>query len=159
VKGDLYPLGGHIHIGSPNEKVAELLRKEEKAFVKLLDDFVGRVLRPTSGKARKGWGVLGASCWEEYGLQYCTPPSSYYADLEMVRITYKLVKNLVGFLLIEEELTYEVLEDGRAADEEYLRFLTPEEAEYFLSFPQKWARGEISPFVPMEVPAVSAAAG
>jgi hypothetical protein len=158
VKGDTFPLGGHIHIGSPNKRVAELLRREESAFVKALDDFVGRVLRPTSGKARKGWGVLGASCWEEYGLQYCTPPSSYYADPEMIRITYKLVRNLVEFLLIEEELTYEVLEDGRASKEEYYRFLTQEETEYFLGFPERWARGEISPFVPMG-PAVSVAAG
>jgi hypothetical protein len=159
VKGDTFPLGGHIHIGSPNKKVSTILRMEEEAFVKVLDDYVGRVLRPTSGKARTGWGALGASCWEEYGLQYCTPPSSYYADPEMVRITYKLVKNLVEFLLIEEELTYEVLDNGRAKPEEYLRFLSKEETEYFLSFPEKWARGEIVPFVPMGSPAVLVAAG
>jgi hypothetical protein len=77
----------------------------------------------------------------------------------MVRITYKLTKGLVGTLLIEGELSYETLGDGRAKPEEYLRFLTPQEAEYFLSFPERWARGEISPFVPMETPAVSTAAG
>jgi hypothetical protein len=158
VKGDILPLGGHIHIGSPNKKIAELLRKEEEAFVQVLDDFVGRVLYPISGKARNGWGGLGASVWKKYGLEYFTPPSSYYADLEMVRIVYKLVRNLVEFLLIEEEFSYEVLANGRAAREEYFRFLTKEETEYFLSFPEKWARGEISPFVPVS-PAVSVAAG
>ena len=158
VKGDILPLGGHIHIGSPNKKVAELLRKEEEAFVQVLDDFVGRVLRPTSGKARTGWNVLGFSVWKEYGLEYCTPPSSFYADLEMVRTVYKLVRNLVEFLLIEEEFSYEVLEDGRAKPEEYYRFLTPQETEYFLGFPERWARGEVSPFVPMK-PVVLMAAG
>ncbi|MFZ8861918.1 MAG: hypothetical protein ACO2PP_15645, partial [Thermocrinis sp.] len=42
---------------------------------------------------------------------------------------------------------YEVLEDERARPEEYLRFLTKEETEYFLAFPQRWTRGEIIPFV------------
>ncbi len=158
VKGDSFPLGGHIHIGSPNKKIAELLRKEEKTFVQVLDDFLGRILCPTSGPARKGWDVLGFSCWKEYGLEYCTPPSSFYADLEMVRIVYKLVKGLVEFLLIEEELSYEVLDDGRVKPEEYYRFLTPEETEYFLGFPERWARGEVSPFVPM-MAVVLAAAG
>jgi hypothetical protein len=76
----------------------------------------------------------------------------------MVRITYKLVKGLVETLLRKGKLSYKTLDDGKAREEEYYRFLTKGEAEYFLSFPQRWARGEISPFVPVKsLAAVSAA--
>jgi len=158
VKGDLYPLGGHIHVGSPDDQIVKTLKGEVESFVRVLDDFVGRVLLPTSGKGRGGYYGLFAYRYQPYGWEYRTPPASFYADLEMVRIVYKLVRGLVSALLIEGELAYEVLEDERAKPEEYYRFLTPQETEYFLGFPEKWARGEISPFVPME-PAVPAAAG
>ncbi|MFZ8862652.1 MAG: putative amidoligase domain-containing protein [Thermocrinis sp.] len=149
VQGDIYALGGHIHIGSSNGLVVQVLKDEVEKFVQVLDDFVGRVLLPTSGRARGSYARLGAYELKTYGWEYRTPPSSFYADLEMVRITFKLVKGLVETLLQEREISYEVLEDGRAKKEEYLRFLTKEEAEYFLAFPEKWARGEIIPLVPM----------
>lgn len=158
VQGDRFALGGHIHIGSPNPFVARVLREGAKSFVKALDDFVGRVLLPTSGKARGEYKCLGAYEIKNYGWEYKTPPSSFYADLEALRIVYKLVRNLVGTLLRERELSYEILANGRVKPEEYHRFLTPEETEYFLGFPERWARGEIPPFVPMD-PAVFVAAG
>jgi hypothetical protein len=155
VQGDTYALGGHIHIGSPDDYIVQVLQDEVERFVQVLDDFVGRVLLPTSGRARGGYARLGAYELKDYGWEYRTPPASYYADLEMVRIVYKLTKGLVEELLKEGEISYEVLEDGRAKPEEYLRFLSKEEAEYFLTFPEKWAKGEIPPFVPMgEIPQV-----
>jgi len=155
VQGDTYALGGHIHVGSSNGLVVQVLKDEVERFVQVLDDFVGRVLLPTSGRARGSYARLGAYELKPYGWEYRTPPASYYADLEMVRITFKLVKGLVETLLRERELSYEVLEDGRAKKEEYLRFLSKEEAEYFLAFPEKWAKGEIIPLVPMgDIPPV-----
>jgi len=155
VQGDTYALGGHIHVGSPDDYIVQVLQGEVERFVQVLDDFVGRVLLPTSGRARGEYKCLGAYEIKDYGWEYRTPPASFYADLEMVRITYKLTKGLVEALLREGELSYETLEDGRARPEEYFRFLTPQETEYFLAFPEKWARGEISPFVPMgDVPQV-----
>ncbi|MFZ8810949.1 MAG: putative amidoligase domain-containing protein [Pyrobaculum sp.] len=155
VQGDYYPLGGHIHVGSSNPFVARALKEGASSFIEALDDFVGRVLLPTSGEARGEYKNLGAYEFKEYGWEYRTPPASFYADPEVVRIVYKLTRNLVEVLLREGELSYEVLEDGRAKKEEYYRFLTKEETEYFLSFPLKWARREIVPFVPVgELPAV-----
>ncbi len=147
VKGDTYALGGHIHVGSSNQYVVKLLKDEVKKFIEVLDDFVGRVLLPTSGRARGGYARLGAYELKRYGWEYRTPPSSFYADPKMVRITYKLVKGLVETLLQKGEISYETLDDGRARPEEYLRFLTKWEAEYFLGFPERWARGEVIPFV------------
>jgi len=155
VQGDTYALGGHIHIGSSNDLVVQVLKNEVERFVEVLDDFVGRVLLPTSGRARGSYARLGEYELKPYGWEYRTPPSSFYADIEMVRITFKLTKGLVEELLQKGEISYEVLEDGRAKKEEHLRFLTPEETEYFLAFPEKWAKGEIPPFVPMrDIPPV-----
>jgi hypothetical protein len=148
VEGDKYSVGGHIHVGSPDRNVVQALQDEVENFVQVLDDFVGSVLLPTSGRARVS--ELGRYELKKHGWEYKTPPASYYADPEMVRIVYKLTRNLVETLLREGELSYEVLEDDRAKPEEYLRFLTQEETEYFLGFPERWARGEISPFVPTE---------
>jgi hypothetical protein len=155
VQGDTYALGGHIHVGSPNEDIVQILEDEVERFVQVLDDFVGRVLLPTSGSARGGYARLGEYELKDYGWEYRTPPASFYADPEMIRITYKLTKGLVETLLREGEISYETLSDGRAKEEEYLRFLTREEVEHFLSFPERWARGEVIPLVPMgDIPPV-----
>jgi hypothetical protein len=147
VKGDTYALGGHIHVGSSNQQVVKLLKDKVSKFIEVLDDFVGRFLLPTSGRARGGYARLGEYEFKSYGWEYRTPPSSYYADPKMVRIVYKLVRGLVETLLREGEISYETLDNGRAKPEEYLRFLTKREAEYFLGFPQRWGRGEVIPFV------------
>ncbi len=155
VQGDTYALGGHIHVGSPDDKIVQVLEAEVDRFVQVLDDFVGSVLLDTSGSARGSYARLGAYEIKSYGWEYRTPPASIYADIEMVRITFKLTKGLVEVLLKEGELAYETLKNGRAKHEEYLRFLSKEEAEYFLAFPEKWARGEIIPLVPMgDIPPV-----
>jgi len=147
VKGDAYALGGHIHVGSSNQQVVKFLKDEVEKFIEVLDDFVGRVLLPTSGRARGGYARLGAYELKRYGWEYRTPPSSYYADPKVVRIVYKLTKGLVETLLREGEISYETLDGGRASPKEYLRFLTKREAEYFLGFPERWKRGEVIPFV------------
>jgi hypothetical protein len=155
VQGNTYALGGHIHIGSSNDYVVQVLKDEVESFVEVLDDFVGRVLLPTSGSARGSYARLGEYEIKDYGWEYRTPPASFYADPEMIRITYKLTKGLVETLLKEGEISYETLEDGRAKPEEYYRFLTKEETEYFLGFPEKWEKGEIVPLVPMgDIPQV-----
>jgi len=59
VKGDAYALGGHIHVGSSNQQVVKFLKDEVEKFIEVLDDFVGRVLLPTSGRARGGYARLG----------------------------------------------------------------------------------------------------
>jgi hypothetical protein len=150
VKGDVFPLGGHIHVGSYNRYIVDVLKDKVEEFIFVLDDFVGRILLPTSGKARGDAARLGLYELKDYGWEYKTLPSSYYADPKVVRIVYKLVKGLVLTLLRKGKLSYRTLDDGRAAREEYYRFLTPQETEYFLEFPQRWEKGEISPFVPIK---------
>ncbi|MCI4454895.1 MAG: hypothetical protein JHC25_08175, partial [Thermodesulfobacterium sp.] len=149
VEGNTFPLGGHIHIGSNVPAVVRVLKEEVEKFVEVLDDFLGCVVISTSGRARGGYARLGAYELKSYGWEYRTPPASIYADMKMLRITYKLVKALVEVLLKRGEIEYEVLEDGRVKPSEYLRFLDKWEVEHFLSFPKRWQSGEIVPFVPV----------
>jgi hypothetical protein len=141
VDGNVYPLGGHIHVGAKDALVRETLQANVGVFIEALDDFVGRVLLPTSGDARGMYAALSAYEEKPYGWEYRTPPSSIYGDLEVLRITYKLVKGLVEKLLREGSVSYFVGRGGVPPFEEYLAFLTEEEARYFLDFPRRWKEG------------------
>jgi hypothetical protein len=154
VKGDRYPLGGHIHVGARNEFLRKVLKNNVRVFMEALDDFIGKVLLPTSGDARGRYAVLSAYEEKPHGWEYRTPPASIYGDLETLRITYKLVKGLVEKMIREGEISYEVGEEGIPPLDEYLEFLTEEEARYFLDFPRRWEEGEVCPFLLLPKPVI-----
>jgi hypothetical protein len=154
VKGDKYPLGGHIHVGARNEFLRKVLKNNVRVFIEALDDFVGKLLLPTSGAARGRYAVLSAYEEKPHGWEYRTPPASIYGDLEVLRITYKLVKGLVEKLLREGELSYYVGKDGIPPFEEYLAFLTEKEARCFLDFPRRWEEGDVCPFLLLPKPVI-----
>jgi hypothetical protein len=147
VEGNTYPLGGHIHVGARDAFVRETLQANVRVFVEALDDFIGKRLLSTSGAARGKYAVLSAYEEKPYGWEYRTIPASIYADLEMVRIVYKLTKGLVEKLLREGEISYYVGKNGVPPLDEYLAFLSEEEARYFLDFPRKWEEGRTCPFL------------
>ena len=150
-KGKVYPIVGTMCFGSHGKAARNVLRIFAQDIVRALDDFVGRVLLPTYGRA----------CWEEklaglgsyrlasYGLAYRVP-ASIYAEREVLRIVYKLAKNLLETLLSEGEVSYR-LAGGLPLREEYLRFLSEEEVDLLLSFPERYRGGE--KLVPVEVEA------
>jgi len=82
-------------------------------------------------------------------------PASIYGDMEVLRITYKLTKGLVEKLLRKGKITYEVRENGIPPFEEYLAFLSEEEARYFLDFPRRWKEGLV-PRIILQVAVMSA---
>jgi len=149
VEGDVYPILGIMCLSAQDMATRNILRIFSRDVAKILDDFVGRVLLPTYGKA----------CWDEklarlgnfwltpYGLDYAVP-SSIYAEGETLRTVYKLAKNLLETLLREGEVSYRTKE-GYPLREEYLRFLSEEELDTLLSFPQRFRKGE--KLVPVEV--------
>lgn len=147
VEGNTYPLGGHIHVGARDALVRETLQANVRVFIEALDDFIGKLLLPTSGAARGKYAVLSAYEEKPHGWEYRTPPASIYGDLEVLRITYKLTKGLVEKLLREGEISYYVGKDGIPPFDEYLAFLTEEEARYFLEFPKRWEEGRVFPFL------------
>jgi len=149
VEGDVYPILGIMCLSAQDMASRNVLGIFSRDVAKILDDFVGRVLLPTYGKA----------CWDEklarlgnfwltpYGLDYAVP-SSIYAEGETLRTVYKLAKNLLETLLREGEVSYRTKE-GYPLREEYLRFLSEEELDTLLSFPQRFRKGE--KLVPVEV--------
>jgi hypothetical protein len=147
-KGKVYPIVGTMCFGSQDRGTRNVLRIFAQDIVRVLDDFVGRLLLPTYGKA----------CWEEklaglggyrlasYGLDYRVP-ASIYAERETLRIVSKLAKNLLETLLREGEVSYR-LARGLPLREEYLRFLSEEEVDLLLSFPERYRGGD--KLVPVE---------
>jgi hypothetical protein len=149
-KGKVYPILGTMCFGSQDRGTRNVLRVFAQDIVRVLDDFVGRPLLPTYGKA----------CWEEklaglgnyrlasYGLAYRVP-ASIYAERETLRVVYKLAKNLLETLLSKGEVSYR-LAGGLPLREEYLRFLSEEEVDLLLSFPERYRKGD--KLVSVEVP-------
>jgi len=147
-KGKVYPIVGTMCFGSQDKASRNVLRVFAQDVVRILDDFVGRPLLPTYGKA----------CWEEklaglgnyslagYGLAYRVP-ASIYAEREVLRVVYKVAKGLLQTLLSEGEASYRTRK-GYPLREEYLRFLSEEEADLLLSFPERYRGGD--KLVPVE---------
>jgi hypothetical protein len=148
VEGKVYPTVGTMCFGSQDRGARNVLRVFAQDMVRALDDFVGKLLMPTYGKA----------CWEEkvaglgqyrlasYGLAYRVP-ASIYTEIDTLRVVYKLAKNLLETLLQKGEVSYR-LAGGLPLREDYLRFLSEEEVDLLLSFPERYRRGE--KLVPVE---------
>ena len=123
VSGNSYPLGGHIHIGGV---------PHHPAFIKLLDDFLGKKVLKLSGRARGSYRKLGA--WERkpYGFEYRTPPSIVFVHPEITRIVFKIVKNLAYRFYGGEVIEYMY----PPKEKEYVEVvgLSPVEASAFISF-------------------------
>jgi len=127
VKGDVYPLGCHIHLGLPYCYRTEQARTK---ITRILDDFLGRKLLPLSGRARGDYRKLGAYRDQPWGIEYRTLPSAVLWSPEFGRIVFKIAKNAVQKFVNERKLEYSDL----PTKEDYLRIckLTPEEYEKFI---------------------------
>lgn len=128
IKGDKYPLGGHIHIGLPFELRGNSLIR--RAVVEILDDFLGRKLLSLSGEARGCYKSLGTYREQPHGIEYRPVPASYLLNPDFAYLTFKIAKNVTETLLNEEKVEYNDepgLEDyvkiAKLAEDEYRRFI------------------------------------
>jgi hypothetical protein len=148
-KGKVYPILGTMCFGSQDKATRNVLRLFAQDIVRVLDDFVGRPLLPTFGKACREEKLAGLGFYRirPYGLAYESVPASIYTERETLRVVYKLAKNLLETLLSEGEVSYR-LAGGLPLREEYLQFLSEEEVDTLLSFPKRYWEGE--KLVPVE---------
>jgi len=106
VKGDIYPLGGHIHIGF--RKNGSFARRGFEKLVPILDDFIGRFTIELSGEARGDYKALGKYRIQPHGLEYRTPPSIIFQNPKIAEIVLKLAYNLANKYVNSEVIEYSV---------------------------------------------------
>jgi len=122
-KGDIYPLGGHIHVGGV---------EPTKDVLTLLDDFLGVHVINLSGNARGSYKRLSAYEKKPYGFEYRSCPAAIFHNRRILRISLKIVKNVLEKLINKGSITY----NYPVQDEDYYRHakLTAAEYKYFKWF-------------------------
>ncbi len=130
VKGDSYPLGGHIHIGIGREF------NPPPGLLKMLDDFVGNPLLPHSGGARGSYGGLSIYEVKPHGFEYRTPPASFFLKPEISRIVFKIAKNVSEAFINGDVISY----NRPPKKEDYIKIakLSGSEYEKLKSFISKY---------------------
>ncbi len=104
VRGEKYPIGGHIHLGGI---------PESDGFKKILDYFIGTPMMvlnsPHRGKDGSSYGRLGdmRKCPEHNGFEYRTPPSGWLGSKTLALMTLNLTKTLAEKHYAGEEIDIE----------------------------------------------------
>lgn len=132
IKGDRYPLGGHIHLGFSDERVRKIVKDNINILyiVKLLDDFIGKPLLALSGEARGSYKRLGAYEMKPWGFEYRTPPAAYLLSPDITKIVFKIARNTVKYFLEKGMITYQVDESGLPTFRDYMRIAKLSALEY-----------------------------
>jgi hypothetical protein len=96
-QGNIYPLGGHIHLSiSPNEEIVELL-----------DNWIGKLVIKLSGLARGYYRKLSAIETKPWGFEYRTPPASIFLRPEVLYAVLKIVKTVLKAYFSHEGVSLE----------------------------------------------------
>lgn len=118
IKGDMLPLGGHIHVGGISY---------DGSIIALLDDFIGSKVINLSGNKRGDYKRLGEYRRKDYGFEYRTPPSAIYYNPQLLRIVFKLLLAILHKGRSEEGITYYY----PVRPNELLKYLSHQEVTYF----------------------------
>jgi len=136
IKGDSFPLGGHIHIGVGLEWMPP------QRLVKMLDHFIGDKYRRVTGEARQEgeYGSLGDAREKPHGFEYRTPSSTVFGDPKIAYITMKLAKNVTETFLNRRDISFEL----PPSKKDYIKIggLTEEEFYYFYDYRQLYEEME-----------------
>ncbi len=129
VKGDKYPLGGHIHISG-------LGPCPGANFIAALDHFIGVPMRGLSGTARGYYGSLGEYRSQPHGgIEYRTPPSAWLAKPEYARLVLRIAYQLAKRVSSTRGFSYET-DDNRcvATAASVAKLIGPTSARKFIEF-------------------------
>ena len=147
VIGDVYPLGGHVHIGFPQE-IKESCIMSRAVFCKVYDLFVGRPLINLSGKARGSYKQMTAYEQKDWGFEYRTCPSAWLLNPQIALIFIKLIKGITEELINKGTLVvHENSLNGFPSDEDFLKFITLDELHYYKNFGKNYTKQKTLPSI------------
>lgn len=128
--GDVWPLGGHIHIGCvPYYNPPQDLKW-------LLDYFIGNPTINLSGRARSSYRAMAYTNsrgveTKPWGFEYRTPPAAIFRTPEFARLAMKICKNVVEAYINCQT----IIVNESPSFEDYWNYagLTPREYERWVS--------------------------
>jgi hypothetical protein len=83
----------HIHVGSSNRYIVDVLKDKVKEFILVLDDFLGEILRSTLSETRCKFDCPTLYELKDHGWEYKIP--ALEENSKIISIAQKLVKGLV----------------------------------------------------------------
>lgn len=119
--GNVYPLGGHIHIGLGYASYPT------QDLLWLLDYFLGKPTSRLSGKARGLYMKYGAYEAKPWGFEYRTPPAAIFATPEFARLSMKICKEVTECYHNEQVIRVTTPDPIK---EDYLNYCGFSEEEY-----------------------------
>jgi len=109
VEGDVYPLGGHIHIAWPSNQTREEYNDSYNGteptpgheIIEAFDIVLGEPLQKYNGSARReeGYGFLSDYRTNYHGFEYRTPPSFPFAEPKITATVLNIAQQLAESLL------------------------------------------------------------
>jgi hypothetical protein len=120
-KGDIYPLGGHIHIGLKNNNKINLSYSGILKIIKLFDYFIGIKTLKISGNGRGRYACKSSIKTKVYankinGFEYRTPPSSIFTCPRICKTTFEICNIIISKLLNNESISISNNPDCRLKD-------------------------------------------
>jgi hypothetical protein len=95
VRGNRFPLGGHIHIGFiKGDAEYEIDKYCIAKLLKLYDWYLGKPTWELSGKARGAYKVLSACEYKSYGIEYRTLPAAIFISPKICKIVFQIIKHI-----------------------------------------------------------------
>lgn len=84
-QGNIYPLGGHIHLSVP----------PNRDIIALLDSWIGKLVIDLSGNARGSYKRLSAYETKPWGFEYRTPPAAVFLNPRVLYAVLKIIKTIL----------------------------------------------------------------
>ena len=121
VLGNVYPLGGHIHLGVGNQATPT------PDLLWLLDYFLGTPTINLSGTARSSYRKMSAYESKPWGFEYRTPPAAIFWNPEFARLSMKICQEVTACYINKQTIR---VTSPAPVKEDYLNYCGFTEEEY-----------------------------
>ena len=128
-RGDIYPLGGHIHFGGVVNPDGKKVGNYEEVgprggrlgwhtynptgqLISALDDFIGKPTSWANGFARSHYRGLGKFELKPYGFEYRSPSAAWMDTPDVAKFTLQLAKGIIVTATHPKGLFYDLCNDS-----------------------------------------------